>query len=106
MKSNVEKELKKKNKMFDFMGLFKNFVSTSQLDISEEEEILKDSSLSELEKAELLSGIKNTDNLAHSLFEEKIKKNARKTNMNINVTNVNPRINSKSNITNQKQQGR
>lgn len=87
MKSKVEKELNKKNKRFDFKGVFKNLVAGSQDEISEEKEIY--SSLSDQDKEELLNALKNTDNLAHSLFAENIKKAARKTNTNSNFNKAN-----------------
>lgn len=105
MKSKVEKELNKKNKILDFKGLFKNFVAGSQEDKSEEEVISNDASLTEQEKKELLASIKNTENLAHSLFAENIKKAARKTNTNTPRSNVNTKIKQNTYIRKENEQG-
>lgn len=104
MKSKVEKELNKKNKRFDFKGLFKSFVSSSDEELTEEEIILNDASLNMQERNELLSGLKSTESFAHSLFSENTKKGIRKTNSNIYIK-PNEKIITKAYERKQKEQG-
>ncbi len=53
MKSKVEKELNKKNKIFDFKGLFKNFVA-GQVELSQEQVIMNDPDLTQQQKELLI----------------------------------------------------
>ena len=57
MKSRVKKEkiLNKREKRFDFKGLFKNLVSDVHEELSEEEVILNDTTLSEQDKKDLIA---------------------------------------------------
>ena len=68
-----EKKIKEKNKKFDFKGIFKNFTSTTQTELTEEEVILSDDSLTEEEKKELISVLDNNKSLAHKLFADSLK---------------------------------
>lgn len=67
MKSEVEKELKKKNKIFDFKGLFKNFVAGAPQDVSEEEVILNDADLTKEQKELLIDCLKKEESYAKQI---------------------------------------
>ena len=101
MKNKVEKEFNKREKRLDLKGLFKSFISGGQEDLSEEEVILNDATLTQQEKDELLAGMKSTETLAHNLFAERMSKAAGK--IQYNTKNNNTRVNLKTNSYNRKQ---
>lgn len=72
MKNKVEKELNKRNKRFDFKGLFKNFVSGAEEELSEEEIILNDASLSDGQKKELIAGLAVENTLKNKIFGDTV----------------------------------
>lgn len=126
MKNKVEKELNKRNKRFDFKGLFKNFVAGAQEELSQKQVIMNDPTLSMqekklliecLDKEEIRASQMNIDEVVHSeerktfgtvRNNKKSKYDSKKeTNeSNKDIENVNSRIATRSHITNQRQQGR
>ena len=58
------------SKIIDF---FKMFSSSSEADLTEEENILNDETLSKAEKQELIKTLKETDTIAHKLWSDDLK---------------------------------
>ena len=91
-----------KFKLMDHLKVFKNsskefvsmFSSASEAELTPEEEILNDETLSKEEKQELIKTLKETDTLAHKLWADDLKV-AKKVKLSKNDEKANLRIDPK-----------
>ena len=68
MKSKVEKELNKKNKIFDIKGVLKNFISGSQEEQTQEDGIMNDPTVSMQVKKSLIKCLKEEEARAKEII--------------------------------------
>ena len=59
--------------MSKFIDFFKMFTSSSEAELTEEENILNDETLSKEEKQELIKTLKETDTIANKLWSDDLK---------------------------------
>lgn len=58
-----------KEKKTDILGLWKNFISGNSQELTQEESILKDESISEADKKILLQSLKDEEKFANKIFK-------------------------------------
>ena len=81
-----------KEKKIDILALFKSFINPAPEELSQEEVILNNSTLSSTQKEELIKSLKNSDRIMDKLFKTSYKT------LNLKVETSNLKLNTEKNV--------